>query len=296
MAEQQPYRLLPDGRVLLDYGPMTLSVSVLENGAACPEAAIEGIQKGLSAFEELLPVLPRAKSFIHRLGDAELAAAPEVLQKMAGAVRLLQDPTFTPMAAVAGSFSDVIREEILRRGGARDVIVNNGGDISYSTADPLRPFQVGIVSDIALRQITHRLCIPGGQGTHGVATSGFGGRSLSRGIASAVTVIAKTCALADAAATDIANHAFAEDPGIQTCLARELDYDSDIAGLTVVREVGSIRRSTARAALENAFYRAKRLREAGMIQGAVVFVKNSVACCPPELNLSETAPQSLISQ
>lgn len=286
MEPNKPYRQLPDGRVLLDYGPMTLSVCAKKTGSIHAKAAIMGIEKALASFEELLVYLPQARQFICRLGEQVPDSAPDVYRKMFTSVRLLDDPTFTPMAAVAGSFSDVIREEILRVSDADYVVVNNGGDVSY-TVPGGASFRVGIVSDIGLRQITHQLTLPPDSDTHGIATSGFGGRSLSRGIASAVTVIARTCSLADAAATDIANHTFAEDPAITTCPAEEIDYDSDIAGLTVVSDVGPIRRETVRAALENGFARAKHLCDAGMIQGAVLFVRNSFTCYPPELDILE---------
>ena len=34
MDQNKPYRQLPDGRVLLDYGPMTLSVCAKKNGGS----------------------------------------------------------------------------------------------------------------------------------------------------------------------------------------------------------------------------------------------------------------------
>lgn len=283
---EQLYRQLPDGRILLDYGPMTLSVCAKKNGISRPDAAIPGIQEALLSFEALIEYLPQAKRFLSQIEGALPESAPDVYRKMVTAVRLLNDPTFTPMAAVAGSFSDVIREKILKAGDADYVVVNNGGDISYSTGSAA-PFRVGIVSDIAKRKITHQLIIPENSNTHGIATSGFGGRSLTRGIASAVTVIAETCSLADAAATDIANHTYTEDPAIRTCLAEEIDYDSDIAGLTVVCGVGPLDKETIHAALRNGFQRANQLYEIGMIQGAVLFVQNSLTCYPLNLDLSE---------
>ena len=286
MEHNTPYRQLPDGRVLLDYGPMTLSVCAKKDGEPHVKAAIMGIEKGLASFERLLNFLDEAKSFIPALQDLALEDVPDVLQKMVTSVRLLDDPTFTPMAAVAGSFADVIREEIVCSSDADYVIVNNGGDISYFTGSAAREFQVGIISDITLRQVTHRLQIPPDWGIHGIATSGFGGRSLSRGIASAVTVIAKTCSLADAAATDIANHTITKHPAVQFCLAEEIDYDTDIPGLTVVREVGRLNEAAVLAALRNGIDRAKLLYESGMIQGAVLFLQDKYTCYPDNLTIT----------
>ena len=287
MVPEKPYRQLADGRVLLDYGPMTLSISAMKNGAPVPAAAALGAEKALAAFEELLPFLPQAKSYLPSLEHFELENAPAVLSKMISSVRLLKDPTFTPMAAVAGAFSDLIREEIVRSGSADYVIVNNGGDVSFDVADPRRALSVGVISDIAAGRITHRLTVLGGQGIRGIATSGFGGRSLSRGIASAVTVLADTCALADAAATDIANHTFIESPAVRTCPAEQIDYDTDITGLTVVEEIGPLSREEILRAIENGYARAKTLCDSGMIRGAVLFVRGLCAFLPDTLDIAE---------
>ena len=77
------------------------------------QKSLTAAEKALAAFEELLPFLPQAKSYLPSLEHFELENAPAVLSKMISSVRLLKDPTFTPMAAVAGSFSDLIREEIV---------------------------------------------------------------------------------------------------------------------------------------------------------------------------------------
>jgi ApbE superfamily uncharacterized protein (UPF0280 family) len=49
----------------------------------------------------------------------------------------------------------------------------------------------------------------------GLATSGWGGRSFSLGIADSVTVLARCAAAADAAATVVANAVDAEHPAIE---------------------------------------------------------------------------------
>lgn len=268
---------------------MTLSVCARRENVILDDAAVRGIEKGLADFDELVRWLPCAKRWIPQISDEEIVRMPEVLRRMTLSVRRLGDPAFTPMAAVAGAFADIIREEICAVSPADYVIVNNGGDISFNADGELR---VGIVSDIGRREITHRLVLPTG-GIHGIATSGFGGRSLSRGIASAVTVIAETCALADACATDIANHTCADAAEIIFCPANEIDYDSDLQDLSVVREVGKLDERTVHAALENGFARAKQLCEAGTAKGAVLFVKNSFTFYPNDLMIAEIPKQAM---
>ena len=75
----------------------------------------------------------------------------------------------------------------------------------------------------------------------GIATSGRHGRSFSLGIADAVTVLAKTAAQADAAATVIANAV--DLPGHPAILRRpacELQPDSDLGDRLVTRDVGAL--------------------------------------------------------
>ena len=77
--------------------------------------------------------------------------------------------------------------------------------------------------------------------SRGVATSGRHGRSFSLGIADAVTVLAKTAASADAAATIIANAV--DLPGHPAIIRRpacELQPDSDLGPRLVTREVGEL--------------------------------------------------------
>ena len=121
--------------------------------------------------------------------------------------------------------------------GATRVIVNNGGDIALRAPAGER-VRVGVVSDLAARRVTHTLDVAGGSGTGGVATSGFGGRSLTKGIASAAVALAATAAAADALATSLANATNADDPAIRRCLAEELDPGTDIRGHTVTAAVG----------------------------------------------------------
>ena len=72
----------------------------------------------------------------------------------------------------------------------------------------------------------------------GIATSGWRGRSFSLGIADAVTVLACDAAMADAAATIIANAVdLPGHPGITREPARALQPDSDLGGRLVTRAV-----------------------------------------------------------
>ena len=109
-----------------------------------------------------------------------------------------------------------------------------------------------------------------------MATSGLGGRSLTRGIASAATVVAQTASLADAAATAVANASFLEDAQVWRRRAEELDPYTDIAGLDVTVKVGPLSEEKKSQALAQAIQKAEDLVRREVILGAFVAVQGVV--------------------
>jgi uncharacterized protein len=113
-----------------------------------------------------------------------------------------------------------------------------------------------------------------GDPVRGVATSGWQGRSFSLGIAEAVTVLAQTAAKADAAATVIANAV--DLPGhraITRVAAREIQPDTDLGDLQVVREVGSLAQVEIGRALDAGRQLADDLVRRGLIVGAALHLQ-----------------------
>ncbi|MBN1106991.1 MAG: UPF0280 family protein, partial [Deltaproteobacteria bacterium] len=110
----------------------------------------------------------------------------------------------------------------------------------------------------------------------GVATSGLGGRSLTRGIASSATVVASTASLADAAATAVGNASFVEDAHVEWRLAEELDPLTDIPGIPVTVRVGPVGREKREEALSKALARAEELVARGVVFGALVAVDGEI--------------------
>ena len=105
----------------------------------------------------------------------------------------------------------------------------------------------------------------------GIATSGRHGRSFSLGIADAVTVLAKTAAQADAAATIVANAVDLPDhSAIIRLPATELQPDSDLGDRLVTRDVGPLTEQEIEEALEAGARRARQLLAAGLIEGAAL--------------------------
>ena len=111
----------------------------------------------------------------------------------------------------------------------------------------------------------------------GVATSGFGGRSFSLGIADAVTILAKDAASADAVATLIANAVDLPDhPAIRRAPARDFDPQSDLGERLVTREVGALTDGEIAAALDAGVQEAERLRDGNHLFAAALNLRGQV--------------------
>ena len=183
----------------------------------------------------------------------------------------------TPMAAVAGA----VAQELIgcyRRAGVQRAFVNNGGDIALHLA-PGQSVRVGLYADLArldAGQLRHGIVIDGAiDVTHampvrGVATSGWRGRSFSLGIADSVTVLAATAAMADAAATVVANAVDVADPRIVRRAACELKDDSDLGALPVTVAVPRLDAETVRSALLRGLARAHSLQADGLIEACAL--------------------------
>ena len=128
-----------------------------------------------------------------------LSNAPEVAQCMALAARLVG---VGPMAAVAGAMAQCTAEAGLEAG-AREAIVENGGDIYLRIA---KPALIGLSAGTT--ELANRLAFS--LKAHDTpisicSSSGQTGHSKSLGKCDLATVVARDAALADAAATQAAN-------------------------------------------------------------------------------------------
>ena len=128
-----------------------------------------------------------------------------IARRMVAAVAPYCERTFiTPMAAVAGAVAEEILDAMTAAARLSRAYVNNGGDIALHLA-PGEHFVVGMVERPDRPSLFGTATLDSAQPVRGIATSGWRGRSFSLGIADAVTVLADRAAMADAAATVIAN-------------------------------------------------------------------------------------------
>ena len=161
------------------------------------EAVTEQIVKQRRILEEYIEQCP---DFGVSLEPIEVdCEAPEVARRMIRAARLVG---VGPMAAVAGAMAQSAAEAAFAAG-AREVIVENGGDIFLQTAEPVI---IGLNAGGA--ELADRLAfsLQGDDTPISIcSSSGKMGHSMSLGQCDLATVVAEEAALADAAATQGAN-------------------------------------------------------------------------------------------
>src|SRR5216683_7337395 len=155
----------------------------------------------------------------------------------------------TPMAAVAGAVAEEILETMIAAAKLSRAYVNDGGDIALHLA-PGEKFVVGMVECPDRASLFGTTTIESGDPIRGIATSGWRGRSFSLGIADAVTVLADAAAMADAAATVVANAVdLPGHPRVGRARACELAPDSDLGERLVTQLVGDLTAGEIRHAL-----------------------------------------------
>jgi ApbE superfamily uncharacterized protein (UPF0280 family) len=181
----------------------------------------------------------------------------------------------TPMAAVAGAVAEEVLEALVQAAPLARAAVNNGGDIALYLA-PSADITIGMVARPELPRVRGidlfgSLTVRHEDMVRGLATSGRHGRSFSLGIADAVTVLARTAAEADAAATVIANAIDLPDhPGIIRRPARAMQADSDLGEIRVTCWVPVLTAAEIANALASGLERAEALRAQGSILGAAL--------------------------
>jgi len=272
MPYEMGIKVLRGGAVMAECGPMRLVISAFIGKVSQPEM-------GKRAAEESFKYLERV-AYLRDLLRKQCTEIPENLEdslavKMVRSVLAVGGENLTPMAAVAGTIADAVADFLVNRGMTR-VVVDNGGDVAVRLLGD-ESVTVGIRQKVDKQEISDVIALDSNMPSWGVTTSGLGGRSLTRGVASASTVIAETASMADAAATAIANASFVEDEQVIQRPAEEIDPETDIAGLPVTVKVGPLSEETKAMAVSKAMERAEQLIEKSIILGAYVAVQGKVA-------------------
>lgn len=252
---------LADGRLHLNHGPIDLICEAWGSAAAVEDGYARAAVRFETVLTELVAELPSLRAENQALNG-------RLAQEMAASVAPYRPRFITPMAAVAGAVADEVLAQIAVPG-VRRAYVNNGGDIALhlSRGESLvcamaQGGQVRISADMPVR---------------GIATSGWRGRSWSLGIADAVTVLARTAAMADAAATMIANAVdLPGHPAIHRRPAVALQAESDLGLRLVTVGVDRLTPDETSRALTAGLTAAKGFAARGLIEGAALFLQDQV--------------------
>jgi len=261
---------LPDGkRFHLHHGPIDLVIGA----QGMPGEVQCSYDQARGRFEDILAVLVTELDMMRRPVRApRWRPDGPVARRMMDAAWPHRDAFVTPMAAVAGAVADEVMASLIIGRELRSAYVNNSGDIAYYLAAG-ETLSLGIVGDLhqpvieGFAQLSHELP------TRGIATSGWAGRSHSLGIADAVTVLARTAAAADVAATLIANSVDANHPAIVRRPARALDDDSDLGERLVTVDVGDIDPDAIETALDAGERAVQEMCRVNLVEAAVLMLK-----------------------
>ncbi len=254
-------QMLPDGKRLhLQDGPIDLIVGA-DGDPEHVTRAYEVAQIRFSTIlDELCTELFLLRQPTDRLPDGQVA------RRMWRATADLAQTTFlTPMAAVAGSVAEEILYAMITVSTLDRAHVNNGGDIAIHLG-PWTDYDIGLVDRPDRPSLFSKAHIDWTDAVRGIATSGWRGRSFSLGIADAVTVLAATASVADAAATLVANAVdLPGHPAILRIPANEILPDSDLRDRLVTRDVGELTPNEIAAALDRGVAYAQTLVANGTI-------------------------------
>ena len=274
--------LFPGGRLHLSHGPIDL---VIGADGARDLAYQAGFDRFGTILSELTGELPLLRRPVGTKPKGKIARA------MYRAALPHADGLTTPMICVAGAVAAEVLSAMVDGADLTRAYVNNGGDIALHLTEGAR-FDVGIagLDGQSLGTVTIR----SGDPIRGIATSGQGGRSHSLGIADSVTVLARSAAMADAAATRLGNAVdLPAHPAIRRSPANQLHDDSDLGAAPVVTHVGTLSPAEVNQALTTGATAAQGLRDRGLISGTALFLRDqhTVIGLPETLKSLVKAPE-----
>ena len=248
-----------NNRLFLQHGPIDI---VIEAIGKDQELAYKKVKK---YFENLLLNLVKDLRLLKKEVQYNRKFKNVIAQKTQLATQEFYPEFITPMAAVAGSIADSILEVLTNGFDLQKAYVNNGGDVSFylSKGQKMKSSIASMENTFTEIKYNHK--------SRGIATSGWKGRSFSFGVADSVTVLANNAAMADAAATMIANSVDIKDHYlIKKQMAKDLYDDSDLLNKMVTVEVGDLSKKDVLKAIENGHMQATKYLHKNLINSALI--------------------------
>ena len=248
-----------DNKLFLRHGPINI---VLEAIGIDKDLAYQNVKE---YFETILEQLVLDMDLLKKEVVFNRKFNNKISQSMQDATEKYSPTFITPMAAVAGSIADNILRVLINNTNLEKAYVNNGGDVSfYLNKNQIMKSSLAAIPNM-IAEIKYK------DKSRGIATSGWRGKSFSRGFADSVTVLADNAAMADAAATmignavDIYNH-----PKIKKQPANEMYEDSDLKNLLITVEVGLLTKVEIKEALKNGYQTALQYINKDLINTALI--------------------------
>ena len=160
------------------------------------DIAIKAVLECRNVIENYIKFNPEFATSLEPLKESD--TAPKIIQNMINAGLLTGTG---PMASVAGIVAQYTGKALLQH--SKEVVVENGGDI-FIKSNSETIFTV--YAENTPFSMTYGILVEKQDTSYGICTSsGTLGHSKSFGKADAVSVLSKSCSLADAAATALAN-------------------------------------------------------------------------------------------
>ena len=263
-------------------------IDLLCEAWGAPDSVQAAYAAAQAAFAPVLPTLCTELPLLRRPLPAPRPKGA-IARAMHDACTPFATTFITPMAAVAGAVADAVLHAMCAASPLDRALVNNRGDVAFHLA-PGQSLRCGLVTSVAAPALDGAFLLHAAHPARGIATSGRacpgqGGRSFSLGIADSVTVLARTAAAADAAATIIANAVdLPGHPAITRVPANVIDPDSDLGPRPVTWRLGPLSPDEIVAALDNGGRKAQALLSRGRIHAAVLTLHGQVRpCFPPAM-------------
>ena len=264
-------------RLYLEYGPTNLVVEAThKDKQKIYNYIIKNIDQMLSELSLELSKL-REKTKESTIFNSQIA------KKMNDSTKIFLPRFITPLASVAGAISETLLDEILSKFDLEKIYINNGGDAAIFLKKKQKlKFLVASTNSFLIT-------LEGDNCKYGIATSGWKGRSFSMGIADSVTTIAKSSAIADAAATVIANDTDIKNhKNIKKQEANKIDEQSDLKNRLVTTSVGELSSNDIKKALRKGSLTAKTLIEKKIILAAFLNIKENYVYVGKQFDIKET--------
>ena len=194
------------------------------------KTAITNAKKNLYLHRGILEnYVMKNDQFLTSFSPVKVKTELKIINKMAIAAELCD---VGPMAAVAGALADLMLEAMKKpiyeeEVAAKIALVENGGELAI---DSTKTMKVALFAGNNELNLNIGFLIEKNDCPIGIGTSSATiGHAISFGQADAVTIFAKNAALADAAATKVANDVKGED--IEKSIKKGLDTADDLEGV-----------------------------------------------------------------